>query len=85
MNHRGAPPHKLATFSSFPQRLHVSRGLPPGQDVALRVPGEDVSRQAEDETLDELGLLVFLLRDKERKNEKICVELKNGALVVSGP
>jgi len=58
------------TFGSFAQGLDVGGGLPPRQDVALRVAGEDVSRQAEDEALDELGLLVLLLQDNDDDDDR---------------
>ena len=85
----GVPPGRpleLPTFSAFPQGLHVGRGLPPGQDVPLRVPGEDVPRQAEDEALDELGLLVFLLREtKKGKIKRFVCWGNNCALVLLVP
>lgn len=49
-----------ATFSSFSQSLHISSRFPPGQDVPLRIPGQDISCPTEHEALDKFGLLVFL-------------------------
>lgn len=82
-----APP----TFGSFPERFDIGGRFSPSQNVSLRVSGQDVSDQAEDKTLDELGLLVFLIKEEKKKMKmhKICIicvctytiRLKNRKLV----